>query len=141
MRDRLLIISGLLLFLALFTFPVWRGIAAQSSARGPEVKKAGGEKSCVAPRDYMRAAHMELLMEWRDAKVREEQRRYTAYDGKVYAISLTKTCLTQCHGSRKEFCDRCHSYAGVPAPNCWGCHTSPPAAASAMAGATAGGAR
>jgi [DsrC]-trisulfide reductase subunit J len=141
MRDRVLIYFGLFLFLALATFPVWHGVAAQTSTREPEVKTAAGEKSCVAPRAYMRQAHMELLMRWRDARVRGQERRYTAYDGKVYAISLTRTCLTQCHGSKDEFCDRCHSYAGVSAPNCWGCHTSPPAVQGAMAGATAGGMR
>ena len=139
MRDRVLIYCGLFLFVALATFPVWHGVAGQTSTREPEVKRAG-EKSCVAPRDYMRQAHMELLMSWRDAKVRGEARRYTARDGKVYAISLTGTCLTQCHGSKDEFCDRCHSYAGVSALNCWGCHASPPPR-TRMAAALAGGAR
>ena len=127
MGDRLLILCGLLLFMSLVTFPVWQGIAVHSSTGEPEVKRPAGEKSCVAPRDYMRKAHVELLMNWRDAKVREHQRRYTAYDGKVYAVSLTGTCLTQCHGSRDKFCDRCHAYAGVSTPSCWNCHTSPSA--------------
>ena len=140
MRDRVLIYCGLLLFVALVTFPVWQGVAAQTSTREPEVKAVAGEKSCVAPREYMRQAHMELLMSWRDAKVRGQERRYTAYDGKVYPISLTGTCLTQCHGSKDEFCDRCHSYAGVSAPDCWGCHTSPPPRMR-MAAAHAGGTR
>jgi hypothetical protein len=140
-RDRLLIFSGLFLFVALVTFPVWQGIAAQSSTKEPAVKAAVGQKNCVAPRDRMRVAHMDLLMEWRDGKVRKQQRRYTAYDGKVYDVSLTKTCLTQCHGSKDEFCDRCHAFAGVPAPDCWGCHTSPPAESTALAAATAGGGR
>jgi hypothetical protein len=139
MRDRLLIFCGLFLFVALVTFPVWKGVAAQTSSKGPDVKAVEGHKSCVAPREYMRAAHMELLMNWRDTRVREHQRQYNAYDGKVYTISLTKTCLTQCHGSRDKFCDRCHSYAGVPAPSCWNCHTSPPADPSSISIATAGG--
>ena len=84
---------------------------------------------------------MNLLMNWRDGKVREQKRRYTAYDGKVYDVSLAGTCLTQCHGSKDDFCDRCHIYAGVPAPDCWGCHISPPAASTATAAITAGGAR
>ncbi|RPJ22882.1 MAG: hypothetical protein EHM35_17820 [Planctomycetaceae bacterium] len=141
MRDRVFISIGLLLFLVLVTFPMWQGIAAKSSTRGPDIKAAAGQKSCVAPTSYMRVAHMDLLMDWRDGKVREQQRRYTAFDGKVYDVNLTSTCLTQCHGSKDDFCDRCHVYAGVPAPDCWGCHTSPPAASKATAAGTAGGTR
>jgi len=141
MRDRLLIFSGLFLFVALGTFPIWRGIAVQSSTNEPEVKQSVGQKSCVAPRSYMRVAHMDLLLGWRDGKVREQRRKYTAYDGKIYDVSLTRTCLMQCHGSKEKFCDRCHAYAGVSAPDCWKCHTSPPADATAMAAATAGGER
>ena len=140
MRDRVLICSGLCLFVALVTFPVWQGVTARSSTREPAVKAAAGAKACVAPRDYMRTAHMELLMNWRDAKVRGSERRYTAYDGKVYAVSLTKTCLQQCHGSKDEFCDKCHAFAGVTMPYCWDCHTSPQAIKTAQA-ASAGGAR
>jgi hypothetical protein len=141
MRDRWLIYCGLTLFVAVVTFPVWQGIAAQTTSKGPDVKVVAGRKTCVAPREYMRAAHMELLMNWRDARVRDQQRRYTAYDGTQYTISLTKTCLNQCHGSRDTFCDRCHSYAGVTAPSCWNCHTSPPPEPHAISTATAGGVR
>lgn len=141
MHDRLLIFCGLFLFTALVTFPVWQGIAMQTSNKGPELKVVEGQKTCVAPREYMRAAHMELLMNWRDTRVREHQRQFTAYDGKVYTISLTKTCLTQCHGSKDKFCDSCHSYAGIPTPSCWNCHTSPLADSIAMATANAEGGR
>lgn len=141
MRDRLLIFSGLCLFVALVTFPVWQGISAQTSTEEPAVKRAREGKTCVAPRNFMRVAHMDLLMAWRDGKVREQRRRYTAYDGTVYDVSLTKTCLNQCHGSKADFCDRCHAYAGVPAPDCWGCHTSPPAESTRTASASAGGGR
>lgn len=138
MRDRLLIFCGLLLFVALVTFPVWQGIAAQTSSKGPDLKAVEGQKSCVAPREYMRAAHMELLTNWRDAKVRDQQRKYTAYDGTVYNINLTKTCLTQCHGGKDKFCDKCHSYAGISVPSCWKCHISPPADSSAKSSAAGG---
>ena len=131
MRDRLLIYTGLLLFVALVTFPLWQGLAARGSTKGPELKLPAGRKNCVAPIPYMREAHMDLLMKWRDAKVRGQMRRFTANDGTTYNVSLTGTCLTQCHGSREQFCDRCHAYAGVPTPTCWGCHTSPPAVADA----------
>lgn len=138
MGDRPLIYGGLCLFVALVTFPVWKGVAAQSSTKGPEVKAVVDKKQCVAPRAYMREAHMELLMAWRDGKVRRQERHYTAHDGTVYNVSLTGTCLTQCHGSKDKFCDSCHEYAGVSAPNCWGCHTSPPAEPAKMAAAAAG---
>ncbi|MBT0651438.1 sulfate reduction electron transfer complex DsrMKJOP subunit DsrJ [Geomobilimonas luticola] len=138
MGDRPLIYGGLCLFVALVTFPVWKGVAAQSSTKGPEVKAVVDKKQCVAPRAYMREAHMELLVAWRDGKVRRQERHYTARDGTVYNVSLTGTCLTQCHGSKEKFCDSCHEYAGVSAPNCWGCHTSPPAEPAKMAAAAAG---
>ena len=141
MGDRPLIYAGLFLFVALITLPVWQGIAAQSSTVGPELKAPATKKQCVAPRAYMREAHMELLMAWRDGKVRKHERHYTAADGTVYNVSLTGTCLTQCHGSKEKFCDRCHEYAGVSAPNCWGCHTSPPAEPGGVAAVAAGGMR
>ena len=135
MSDKVLIYAGLLLFLAVVTFPFWQGIAAHSSMKEPDVRKATG-KSCVAPTRYMREAHMALLMTWRDAKVRGQQRTYTASDGTVYAINLSGTCLTRCHGSKDDFCDRCHTFAGVATPNCWGCHLSPPATKTGMTAAT-----
>lgn len=137
MRDRILIYAGLCFFVALVTFPVWRGVAAHSSTRGPELKAPVGQ-ACVAPRTTMREKHMDLLMEWRDAKVRLGERRYVAADGKSYAISLSGTCLNQCHGSKDQFCDRCHQFAGVPVPDCWGCHLSPAAEPARVAAVAAG---
>jgi hypothetical protein len=137
-RDRVLIFCGLFLFVAVVTFPVWQGVAAQSSTRRPDLKAVAGEKNCVAPRDYMRAAHMQLLIDWRDAKVRDQKRQYTAFDGRVYNVSLSKTCLTQCHGSKDKFCDTCHTYAGIAVPSCWKCHTSPPVGTNVTSTASAG---
>ncbi len=137
MRDRLLILAGTILFLVLLSYPVWQGLAARTVTSGPELRQAAGQKSCVAPRQQMREAHMELLMQWRDNKVRSGERSFTAADGTIYAVNLTRTCLTQCHGSKDKFCDSCHAYAGVPTPDCWGCHTSPtplPSAASTGGG-------
>ena len=31
------------------------------------------------------------------------------------------TCMN-CHGSRTEFCVKCHDYAAVKQPKCWDCH-------------------
>ena len=73
----------------------------------------------MAPASYMRGSHMQLLIEWRDEAVREGERTLRAFNGKTYDMSLTRTCLTQCHTNRNEFCDRCHDYAGVSDPYCW----------------------
>lgn len=141
MRDKVLIFAGLALFMLLVTFPVWHGISAGSTTGEPDFRKVEGKTSCVAPRQYMRESHMELLKKWRDAKVRDSRRDYRSFDGTHYVVSLSGTCLTQCHGSADEFCARCHTYAGVPATDCWHCHTSPPSGSIGLAGATGGGAR
>ena len=125
MRDRSLILLGLLGFVWLFTFPVWRARAKFSPA-APELKLPAAEKQCVAPTAYMRDSHMQLLVDWREDVVRNNHRQFTAFNGKVYDKSLTRTCLSQCHTNKGEFCDRCHSYAGVSGPYCWDCHIDKP---------------
>jgi hypothetical protein len=120
MRDRGIIIGGLALFLALVTFPVWYNLAAGTTSRAPKLTRPVGEKNCVAPPATMRTSHMDLLMSWRDQVVRQHVRSVTAFDGRTYTASLTHTCL-KCHTNKAEFCDRCHTYAGV-APSCWTCH-------------------
>lgn len=132
MRDRLLIFAGLFLFVALFTFPIWKGIAAGTSTREPELQLPDG-KTCVAPTSYMRSAHMQLLIDWRDGEVREHRLHYTAYDGARYKVSLTSTCLGQCHGSKQQFCDRCHNYVAISTPSCWDCHQDVSGKATTMA--------
>jgi len=126
MRDRLLIFSGLALFVFFVTWPVWHGVAARTSAAGPKLELPKLEKNCVAPREYMRTSHMSLLINWRENAVRNNQLRYRAYNGKTYDVSLSRTCLGQCHGTREKFCDRCHSYAAVSGPYCWNCHNDIP---------------
>jgi len=139
MRDRLLIFSGLFLFMALVTFPIWQGISAKTSTQGPELKLPANRTACVAPLSTMRAAHMKLLIGWRDGAVREHRLRYTSYDGMSYKVSLTNTCLGQCHGSRKQFCDRCHSYVALSTPYCWDCHQDISPATANIVSATAAG--
>lgn len=139
MRDRPLIFAGLIVFVALFTYPVWHGIAAKTSTKEPDVKLPVAEKQCVAPVEYMRMAHMDLLIDWRQGAVRDHELRYKAFNGKSYKISLTQTCLGQCHGKKEDFCDRCHTYAGVSGPFCWDCHEDPSVVkTTAVASATAG---
>jgi hypothetical protein len=122
MHDRPMIFAGLLIFVGLFTFPLWYAHAGKTSAAGPDIKLPTQEKQCVAPLNYMRNSHMQLLLDWREQVVRADQRQFTSYTGKVYDKSLTRTCLTQCHTNKAEFCDRCHTYAGVSGPYCWECH-------------------
>ncbi len=123
MRDRGIIVAGLSLLLVLITFPIWYNLAAGTTSKGPDPKLPVQEKTCVAPVDYMRTSHMDLLMTWRDQVVRQHVRTFTADDGKNYTMSLTQTCM-KCHANKADFCDRCHGYAGV-APTCWDCHVDP----------------
>jgi len=121
MHDRGLIYSGLVIFLALATFPLWHNLSAGVTAKGPAVRLPARARQCVAPLNYMRTSHMSLLMDWREKAVRAGIRDFTAFDGQHYRMSLTPTCLEQCHGAKAEFCDRCHNYAAV-SPSCWNCH-------------------
>jgi hypothetical protein len=124
MRDRPKIYLGLVVFLALITFPVWHDLSAGTTSKGPEPKLPANRKQCVAPTAYMRTSHMDLLLQWRDRAVRFHDRNYRAFDGKTYTTSLTGTCLTECHTSKQDFCDRCHNYAAVTV-YCWDCHVDP----------------
>jgi len=123
MRDRPWILLGLVLLLILFTWPFWYNTASAARPAAPTLAKPVKGPNCVAPLEYMRASHMELLVQWRDEVVRRGNRRFVAFDGKTYNMSLTKTCL-DCHANKAEFCDRCHTYAGV-SPYCWDCHVDP----------------
>jgi [DsrC]-trisulfide reductase subunit J len=121
MRDRGLIWSALLLFLGFLTLPVWHNLSARITAKGPEPALPMREKQCVAPVEYMKTSHMNLLMNWRESTVRQGTRDFTARDGRHFTMSLTATCLGQCHSAKADFCDRCHTYAAVSLP-CWDCH-------------------
>ncbi len=125
MRDRPLIYTGLLLFLAILTFPVWRNLSVRANAKGPNLILPAREKQCVAPIEFMRTSHMSLLLDWRENVVRRSGRDFAAPDGRHYTMSLTGTCLHQCHTAKAEFCDRCHTYAAVDLP-CWNCHQDSP---------------
>jgi len=136
MKDKPLIVLGLIVGLALLTFPLWYAPAAGGAAAPPELKLPEGK--CVEDREYMRAHHMELLGQWRDDVVRQAKKDYVsqAY-GARYEMSLTRTCL-RCHAGaggagavsagaehsaagRTTFCRECHDYANVQI-TCWDCH-------------------
>jgi hypothetical protein len=123
MRDRFWIIAGLFLFLGFVTYPVWHDLVAHATPKPPLLVLPVNEKECVAPVSYMRSSHMKLLMEWRQEVVRDNKWKYVSYNGKVYNMSLTGTCL-KCH-NRQEFCARCHNYVGIRTPYCWSCHVDP----------------
>ncbi len=121
MKDKKIIITGVVIFIVIVTFPFWynRGKAAPA----PELQltdKAKAAKVCVRSTEYMKAEHMQLLDVWREAVVRTGERIYVNPDGKEYNMSLSNTCL-DCHANKTEFCDRCHNYASVR-PYCWDCH-------------------
>jgi hypothetical protein len=122
MRDRALIIGGLVLCLGLLTWPAWRALAVPPPPP-PELVRPANATRCVASTDYMRASHMVLLQEWRESVVRSGVRTYQTAGGQVVSMSLTGTCLRACHTDKSKFCDRCHDYAGVK-PTCWNCHVA-----------------
>jgi len=123
MHDAGKIIAGLVVFLALVTFPMWYQVARGAGTASPELETVRDSKECVAPTEYMRALHMDLLNVWRDEAVRDGDRIYVGVGGKEYEKSLTGTCLG-CHSSKEAFCDRCHGYVGAE-PYCWDCHGEP----------------
>ncbi len=123
MYDGGKIIAGIIIGLALLTFPIW--YTSGRAAPKPEVKLPVKEKECVQPGPYMKKKHMQVLDLWRDSVVRVKQRSYVAFNGKEYDMSLQNTCMSaDCHAKKSEFCDRCHNYTGV-VPYCWDCHIPP----------------
>jgi hypothetical protein len=123
MRDKGRIVLGLVVFLALATFPVWYNLATGEGPRRPELRMPAEGLDCVIDADTMRTEHMQLLMGWRDEVVRTDQRAFETEDGRRYYKSLSGTCMS-CHDNKQEFCDKCHDYVGVT-PYCWDCHVEP----------------
>jgi hypothetical protein len=140
MNDKRVIVVGLVIALVVLTFPFWYTLGAGRPDPPPEFKRADAD--CVE--DDMRARHMSLLNEWRDAVVRDGEKK--PYISKAYKtshkMSLTETCLSGCHATatnpkpasvgeecptptRATFCHQCHNYANVQ-PTCWDCHVEPP---------------
>jgi hypothetical protein len=125
MKDKGLIIAGLIIFFALLTFPFWYNLGTASVAPEPVLtQKAKEAKECVLPADYMKAEHMQLLDIWRENVVRTGKRLYVNSSGKSFEMSLSNTCL-DCHSNKADFCDKCHTYASVD-PYCWDCHIDNP---------------
>ena len=124
MYDSGKIILGLIIFVGLFTSPIWYDLLNGKAALKQPVlvlPSKENQKECVADTAYMRSNHMVLLNNWRYEVVREGKRTYVSDHHKNYDMSLTKTCLN-CHSNASKFCDQCHNYIGV-SPYCWDCHT------------------
>jgi hypothetical protein len=123
MYDAGKVIVGLIIFLALVTFPTWFSATTGQASDAPELARPVKGENCVMGTEYMRASHMDLLNQWRDAVVRRGERIFVASDGKEYKMSLSATCL-DCHSDKEGFCDKCHNYMSVD-PYCFDCHTDP----------------
>jgi hypothetical protein len=121
MYDSGKIIAGLVIFVLFVTIPVWynRG----SAGPAPKIELPKDAKTCVLPAAEIRAEHMKLLNVWRDDVPRDGKRATFEIEGKQYQKSLMLTCM-KCHTSKKQFCDKCHTYASV-VPYCWDCHLAP----------------
>lgn len=123
MYDKGKILTGLVIFFALLSFPFWYTVASGKRGYYPEREKAAKGDQCVLETSEMIPKHMELLNDWRDLAVREGVRVHVTEDGRKFNMSLTNTCL-DCHPNKDRFCDRCHDYLGVK-PFCWDCHVNP----------------
>ena len=122
MNDKNMIITGLVVFILIFTFPFWYNMGKAAPAPEPKLtEKAKAAKTCVRSTEYMRAEHMQLLDVWRDTVVRDAKRVYVNEStGKSYNMSLSNTCI-DCHSNKEDFCDKCHTYASADL-YCWDCH-------------------
>jgi hypothetical protein len=129
MYDSRKIIAGLVIFIFLMTVPVWYNAFSKGGGR-PVIELPKGDcNRCVLPKGEMKAKHMQILDQWRDEVVREGSRYYKHQckdnTTMLRQKSLTKGCLaSDCHKSKKDFCDKCHNYVGV-SNYCWDCHVIP----------------
>lgn len=117
------ILIGLIIFIVLTSYPIWYAKVSGNTGDMPELEKAAHGDNCILDSIQMREIHMELVNQWRDEVVRDDDRYYHALDGTIYEKSLTRTCLG-CHVNKDKFCDRCHNYLAV-SPYCWDCHVDP----------------
>ena len=120
------VVIGLAIFLILVTAPIWKTIGKTVPAPDPKLNTpaimalAEKDRHCVESKEWIRANHMRLLVDWREEAVRNAKRDYINSKGQRYLASLSNNCM-ECHSNKSQFCDQCHNYVAV-APNCWGCH-------------------
>ena len=121
MHGKALVFAIIIVVLASFAgLFVYSRVGAQAGWPPKLEAPPKGEKQCVESKEYMRRHHVDLLIQWRDRRVREGALKYIASDGKEYTMSLSQTCLG-CHSNKAQFCDRCHDQMGVQPP-CFDCH-------------------
>jgi hypothetical protein len=122
------VIVGIIIFILFFAMPFWLNFGKAKALPKPELPT--DTKECVESKEYMRAYHMKMLLDWRDKKVREGQVYYINSKGKYFKISLQNTCLKchksciACHPGVERFCDLCHNTVSAH-PDCWKCHFVP----------------
>lgn len=126
------VFGGLVIFLILIFLPLAPNLGKtvpppERKLDTPVIQKlAEKDRKCIMPTEWMRANHMQMLVDWRDNVVRSDEkgapifREFNSPDGRKFLASLTNTCL-DCHSNKDKFCDQCHNYVAV-APNCFGCH-------------------
>jgi hypothetical protein len=126
------IFLGIVVFLAIALFPLYSNIGKVNAKVDPKVdtpaimkwEKRYGKKECVESKAFMRTEHMQLLNDWRDSVVRDDNRSYTSNaNHKRFDMSIQNGCMV-CHSNKKKFCDECHNYMAVK-PYCWDCHIAP----------------
>jgi len=126
------IFIGIVVFLAVALFPFYSNVGKVNAKPEPktdtpailEYEKLNGKKECVESKEWMRGEHMQLLNQWRDSVVRDDNRGYVSTSNhKRFNMSLQNGCM-HCHSNKKKFCDECHNYLSVK-PYCWDCHIQP----------------
>ena len=123
------ILIGLIIFVAVATFPIYFNIGKVNAKPEPKLDTPAiqqlpeQDRKCVESKSFMRAEHMQMLNNWRDSVVRDGNRQFINSTGKHYNMSLQNECL-RCHSNKKKFCDECHNYMAVK-PYCFDCHIAP----------------
>jgi hypothetical protein len=98
------------------------GARAEGRVAKPAISVDPTRGHCVAPPEEMRRNHMAMLQHQRDRTLRLGER----------GAKVSLNACVNCHagktsgrviGSRQEFCEGCHAYAGVTL-DCFECHQS-----------------
>ena len=109
-------------------------VQAEGRVTKPTINVDPSRGACVAPPAEMRRNHMAMLQHQRDRTLRLGER----------GAKVSLNGCINCHagkasgsviGSRTEFCESCHAYAGVKL-DCFECHQAK--AAQSIATATPG---
>ena len=104
------------------------GLGAVHAGEGVEgTARADGLDTCVAPTDYMRRNHFELIKHQRDITVHEGIRKTD------YSLAGCVDCHVRkdargnhvAVNTQGEFCAGCHEYAGASL-DCFTCHATKP---------------